>query len=303
MTADVPAIELRAVRRAYAAEEEGAPLTPALDGIDVSIRRGELVAVCGPSGSGKSTFLHLAGVLDTPTEGEVLVEGRPISGLSASERAKVRNASIGFVFQAFNLMRGLTATENIALPAVLARRKPADIDARVRDLLSLVGLEHKGDRRPSQLSGGEQQRVALARALVLDPPIVLADEPTATSTRRRAGTSSTCSSPRTARDGRSSSSPTTSASPRRRSASSTCGTAGWSRRRRRSAARLRSPPSSTRRSAEPTQPIETTSTVRLAPVGESKSTLSPGLLPRSALPRGEPGLMISCSLPRSSTEP
>ena len=178
MTADVPAIELRAVRRAYAAEEEGAPLTPALDGIDVSIRRGELVAVCGPSGSGKSTFLHLAGVLDTPTEGEVLVEGRPISGLSASERAKVRNASIGFVFQAFNLMRGLTATENIALPAVLARRKPADIDARVRDLLSLVGLEHKGDRRPSQLSGGEQQRVALARALVLDPPIVLADEPT-----------------------------------------------------------------------------------------------------------------------------
>jgi ABC-type lipoprotein export system ATPase subunit len=178
MTDDAPAIELRAVRRAYAADEEGAPLTPALDGIDVSIGRGELVAVCGPSGSGKSTFLHLAGVLDTPTEGEVLVEGRPISGLNASARAHLRNTSIGFVFQAFNLMSGLTATENVALPAVLARRKPPDIDARVRDLLSLVGLESKGDRRPSQLSGGEQQRVALARALVLDPPIVLADEPT-----------------------------------------------------------------------------------------------------------------------------
>jgi ABC-type lipoprotein export system ATPase subunit len=173
-----PAIELRDVRRSYASDDDGAPPAAALDGVDLSIRRGELVAVCGPSGSGKSTLLHLAGVLDSPTEGEVLIDGRPVGRLGAAARARVRNESIGFVFQAFNLMGGLTAAENVALPGVLARRRPADIDDRVRSLLDLVGLRDKADRRPSQLSGGEQQRVAVARALVLDPPILLADEPT-----------------------------------------------------------------------------------------------------------------------------
>ncbi|HJR25522.1 MAG TPA: ABC transporter ATP-binding protein [Acidimicrobiales bacterium] len=176
-TAGTPAIELRGVTRAYVSDDD-APATTALDGVDLAIGRGELVAVCGPSGSGKSTFLHLAGALDTPTSGEVIVDGADVGDLTAAARADLRNRSIGFVFQAFNLMQGLTAAENIGLPAVLARRKPADIDASVADLLDLVGLAARADRRPSQLSGGEQQRVALARALVLDPPIVLADEPT-----------------------------------------------------------------------------------------------------------------------------
>jgi putative ABC transport system ATP-binding protein len=176
-SARTPAIELRDVSRAYVGEDDG-PATRALDGIDLEVARGELVAVCGPSGSGKSTFLHLAGALDTPTTGQVLVDGVDIAGLSAAGRADLRNRAIGFVFQAFNLMVGLTVTENVGLPAVLAKRKPAEVDARVADLLDLVDLRAKADRRPSQLSGGEQQRVALARALVLDPPIVLADEPT-----------------------------------------------------------------------------------------------------------------------------
>jgi putative ABC transport system ATP-binding protein len=176
-TSGTPAIELRGVSRSYVSEDD-APATTALDGVDLEIGRGELVAVCGPSGSGKSTFLHLAGALDTPTSGEVIVDGADVSELTAAARAELRNRSIGFVFQAFNLMPGLTAAENVALPAVLARRRPAEIDARVAELLDLVDLAAKATRRPSQLSGGEQQRVALARALVLDPPIVLADEPT-----------------------------------------------------------------------------------------------------------------------------
>jgi putative ABC transport system ATP-binding protein len=178
MTTDgTPAIELRGVRRTYATDD-GLALTAALDGVDLSIRRGELVAVCGPSGSGKSTFLHLAGALDTPTDGEVQIDGEPVQGRTTTQLARLRNRSIGFVFQSFNLMGGLSAAENVALPAVLASLPAAQIDARVTDLLDLVGLSDKAAHRPSQLSGGEQQRVAVARALVLDPPILLADEPT-----------------------------------------------------------------------------------------------------------------------------
>ena len=176
-TGTSPAIELRAVVRSYVSED-GAPPTTALHGVDLRIERGELVAVCGPSGSGKSTFLHLAGALDTPTSGQVLVDGADVGTLSAAGRAELRNRSIGFVFQAFNLMSGLTSAENIGLPAVLGRRPAAETAARVAELVDLVGLADRADRRPSQLSGGEQQRVALARALVLEPPIVLADEPT-----------------------------------------------------------------------------------------------------------------------------
>ncbi len=169
------AIELRNVHRSY--DGNGAT-TVALDGVEAAIERGELVAVCGPSGSGKSTLLHLAGALDVPTSGDVFVEGWSLAGKSAADRAALRNTSIGFVFQQFNLLPGLTVAENVALPAVLARRKASEIDERVRELLDLVGLTDRARNRPGQLSGGEQQRVALARALVLDPPIVLADEPT-----------------------------------------------------------------------------------------------------------------------------
>ena len=172
-----PAIELRSVHRSYV-NDDGASSAAALAGVDLSIDRGELVAVCGPSGSGKSTILHLVGALDTPSAGEVLVDGHAVSSCTPSELARLRNRSIGFVFQSFNLMGGLSVAENVALPAVLARRPASAIAARVQELLGLVGLEAKADRRPSQLSGGEQQRVAVARALVLDPPILLADEPT-----------------------------------------------------------------------------------------------------------------------------
>jgi ABC-type lipoprotein export system ATPase subunit len=173
------AIEMRAVSRAYPmVEGEQSVTTSALDGLDLCIARGELVAICGPSGSGKSTLLHLAGALDTPTSGDVCIDGSSIVGSTPAKLAALRSRSIGFVFQAFNLMAGLTAAENVAVPAVLARRSPKEIDRRVAELLDLVDLSAKADHRPSQLSGGEQQRVAVARALVLEPPIVLADEPT-----------------------------------------------------------------------------------------------------------------------------
>jgi ABC-type lipoprotein export system ATPase subunit len=172
------AIELRDVHRTYASDETNGVETSALDGVSVTIERGELVAICGPSGSGKSTLLHVAGALDTPTSGEVFIEGWAVASRSAAQRAEIRNKSIGFVFQQFNLLQGLTVAENVAVPAVLARRKSAEINARVAELLDLVGMADKAERKPGQLSGGEQQRVAVARALVLDPPIVLADEPT-----------------------------------------------------------------------------------------------------------------------------
>ena len=173
-----PAIDLRDVRREYAAEGAHGVLTAALDGVSLTIERGDLVAICGPSGSGKSTLMHLAGALDVPTSGEVFVEGWSLTSRSAAERARLRNQSIGFVFQQFNLLPALTVAENVAVPAVLARRSPGEINARVAELLSTVGLTDRADHRPGQLSGGEQQRVAVARALMLDPSIVLADEPT-----------------------------------------------------------------------------------------------------------------------------
>ena len=172
------AIELRDVHRTYTSDDAGGVETSALDGVSVTIERGDLVAICGPSGSGKSTLMHVAGALDTPTSGEVFIEGWSLASRNAAQRAELRNKSIGFVFQQFNLLQGLTVAENVAVPAVLARRKAADIAARVDGLLAEVGLPDKADRKPGQLSGGEQQRVAVARALVLDPPIVLADEPT-----------------------------------------------------------------------------------------------------------------------------
>jgi putative ABC transport system ATP-binding protein len=188
-TAAATAIELRGVRRAFVAADldSESGRTDALVGIDLAIAQGELVALTGPSGSGKSTLLHLAGALDVPTEGEVLVEGQRVGDLNAAGRARLRNRTIGFVFQAFHLAPGLTVAENVALPAVLARRPPAEVRARVADLLELVDLSARADRRPGQLSGGEQQRAAVARALVMDPPIVLADEPTGNLDSRAGG--------------------------------------------------------------------------------------------------------------------
>jgi len=176
-----PALELRGVRRAFAVDDPDAPAGAeaiAVDGVDLVVASGELVALTGPSGSGKSTLLHLAGALDTPTAGTVAVAGREVLSLDATARARLRGRTIGFVFQAFHLSIGLTVAENVGLPAVIARVPADDVRARVDRLLDLVDLRAKAGRRPAQLSGGEQQRVAVARALVMDPPIVLADEPT-----------------------------------------------------------------------------------------------------------------------------
>lgn len=147
----------------------------ALNQIGFEIRGGEFVAVVGPSGSGKTTLLNLIGCMDTPSAGTLRVAGRDIQQLSDRERTRLRRESIGFVFQHFGLIPTLTVAENIALPAFFARRSSA---RRVTDLLEKVGLSHRRDHRPHQLSGGEMQRVAIARALVNEPELLLADEPT-----------------------------------------------------------------------------------------------------------------------------
>ncbi|MFQ6100841.1 MAG: ABC transporter ATP-binding protein [Anaerolineae bacterium] len=151
----------------------------ALDGVDLSVERGEFVAVIGPSGSGKSTLLNLLGTLDMPTAGRVVVDGVDVSALQGDALADFRRAEIGFVFQLFNLVPILSALENVMLPLIPYRRQcKFDLEARARELLDGVGLAERAGHLPSQLSGGEQQRVAIARALVNEPEIVLVDEPT-----------------------------------------------------------------------------------------------------------------------------
>jgi putative ABC transport system ATP-binding protein len=167
-------IELRAVSKRY----DGRRAVTALDGIDLAIGRGELVAIVGPSGSGKSTLLNLMGTLDRPTTGEVVIDGKALSTLSDRERTLVRRDKIGFVFQFFNLLPSLSAAENVALPLHLRRWPRRRAGERARELLRLVGLERRADHLPDELSGGERQRVAIARALSIYPPILLGDEPT-----------------------------------------------------------------------------------------------------------------------------
>ena len=151
----------------------------ALDGVNLSVERGEFMAVMGPSGSGKSTLLNLIGTLDEPTAGGVMVDGIDVSTLQGNALADFRRAKIGFVFQLFNLVPILSAVENVMLPLIPYRRQcKFDLEGRARELLDAVGLAERASHLPSQLSGGEQQRVAIARALVNEPAIVLADEPT-----------------------------------------------------------------------------------------------------------------------------
>ena len=148
-----------------------------LKGISFQIYSGEFVAIVGPSGSGKSTLLGIIAGLDTPTSGQVIIDGVDTSRLSEGKLARVRNRKLGMVFQAYNLIPTLTAQENVEVPLYVSRHRGSP-SARAKELLSLVGLSHRLHHRPTQLSGGEQQRVAIARALVNDPPIVVADEPT-----------------------------------------------------------------------------------------------------------------------------
>jgi len=150
----------------------------ALDGIDLHVLPGEYVSVMGPSGSGKSTLLHILGLLDQPTSGRYLFDGKDVTGLSEQEQARVRSEKIGFVFQFFHLVPRLTAIQNVELPLVLAGVLPAIRKRRAAQVLKAVGLEERGTHRPEQLSGGQRQRVAIARAVVTQPALLLADEPT-----------------------------------------------------------------------------------------------------------------------------
>lgn len=174
-------LSARGVRKSFSIGDRTLEI---LHGIDLDLYRGEMLALTGPSGAGKSTLLHTLGLLEAPTEGTVSVEGQSAWDLSASARAHLRNQRIGFVFQFYHLLPELSALENVMLPAMIAesrseyRRKRLDHLENAKDVLVRFGLEARLQHRPPQLSGGERQRVALARALFLDPPILIADEPT-----------------------------------------------------------------------------------------------------------------------------
>ncbi|WP_255198580.1 ABC transporter ATP-binding protein [Halorarius litoreus] len=170
---DAPPLELRGVTKEY---DGGGETVRAMDDVDFHVDRGEFVSIIGPSGSGKSTMLNVLGLLDVPTDGEVLVDGRDATTLTDRERTRARKEYVGFVFQQFYLISSLTALENVLLPT----RFEDDPGARDRavGLLERVGLGDRLDHRPDELSGGQKQRVAIARALINEPDVVLADEPT-----------------------------------------------------------------------------------------------------------------------------
>jgi lipoprotein-releasing system ATP-binding protein len=169
------AVRASGVTKVY---QDGVRQVEVLKGVDLAVEPGELVAIVGPSGSGKSTLLHLLGALDRPDAGEVEIGGRSLAGLSGAALAAFRNQTIGFVFQFHQLLPDFTALENVMLPGRIAGLEPWRVLERARGLLLEVGLAERLDHFPSQLSGGERQRVALCRALALEPPLLLADEPT-----------------------------------------------------------------------------------------------------------------------------
>ena len=170
-----PLIRLAGLKKIFYTDEVE---THALQDIHLEVQPGEYVAIAGPSGCGKTTLLSILGLLDTPTEGEYTLAGEPVAQLTPSQRARIRNRQIGFIFQAFNLIGDLTVYENVELPLTYRGMSASERKQRVQDALERVGMSHRMKHYPAQLSGGQQQRVAVARAVAGDPLILLADEPT-----------------------------------------------------------------------------------------------------------------------------
>jgi len=173
--ANGPLIKLEGVKKVFYTDEVE---THALSDINLDIKQGEYLAIAGPSGCGKSTLLSLIGLLDSPTEGQHWIKGEPVAKLSVSERCRIRNLEIGFIFQAFNLIGDLTVYENVELPLTYREMDSPGRKKRVQEALERVGMAHRMKHYPAQLSGGQQQRVAVARALAGSPAVLLADEPT-----------------------------------------------------------------------------------------------------------------------------
>jgi putative ABC transport system ATP-binding protein len=172
----VPVLELRGVHKTY---RLGQHVVPALRGVDLVVQPGEMLALTGPSGSGKSTLLNIAGLIDQPDRGEVVLRGRAVTHLSETDATLLRRDAIGFVFQTFNLVPVMTVADNVDYPLFIAGVTAAERKSRVMDMLEAVGLAEHAKHRPDALSGGQRQRVAIARALVKRPTLVIADEPTA----------------------------------------------------------------------------------------------------------------------------
>src|ERR687893_182102 len=175
MSSSEPLIHLSDVKKVFYTDEVE---THALSGIHLDIKQGEYVSIAGPSGCGKSTLLSILGLLDTPSDGEYILNGHPVENLSLSERARIRNREVGFIFQSFNLIGDLTVYENVELPLTYRGMSSSERKKRTTEALERVGMAHRANHLPSQLSGGQQQRVAVARAVAGAPSILLADEPT-----------------------------------------------------------------------------------------------------------------------------
>lgn len=168
-------IEVSGLKRSF--QKDGIVID-VLKGVDFTADKGEFITIMGPSGAGKSTFLHIIGTLDKPTEGKVLFDGKDIMTFSEDDQSRFRNEKVGFIFQFYHLLQDLNVIENVMMPLLIRRMKPAEAEAKARVFLETVELTHRLNHRPGELSGGEQQRVAVARALINEPEVILADEPT-----------------------------------------------------------------------------------------------------------------------------